>query len=420
MTLNGVSSWITFPDATRWQADVILSPGDNVFEIQGTDVADNDTEIVTVTVTLEAFEPQLFTVYNDVGRHALQQGLIRLPGEKNVHLLRRVADAPYYPSSTAYSGLVEAIARDLGLTVDRTAFSVTVRKDAYLNPLAQNVTLEITPSAVLVDADDLVEDHEACRVDPATNGFSLRWEPRFESDVEVFTRDRTAIDPDLYRVHVYDRRVVFTDDRFNNKWVRVRYAYRVSVPVMNTLDIVATALESIAVRGQQLLSVTVTDGGRMAEWLSHRSRLLITTEATVLRWAPVQIYNLHEERFRDSLLNPHGAGYNTRIEAWAKEIAKRSRFGWGAVVLDVDTWDTLYKTRNNAVLPHLFDSYRGYWRCADPRHATRYDWSAYVGYGGMCPDHTTEPLTYVGVADSEWHSGVGDGDDLKVTGIART
>jgi hypothetical protein len=418
MTLNGDANAISLPTATTWQADVILSPGDNVFQIQGADVSSNPTEVVEITVTLDSHSPEIFELFNDIGKLGIHQGLSRLPGEKNIYFLRRVQEAPYYPSGADYTGLREAIARDLGLTTDRNAFTIAVRRDTYLNPISESLTLEITPSAALVDADELVIDNEAHRVDPAFNGFYLDYEPRYESDVELFTRDRTKIDESDYRVHCYERKVVFETDDFDRTWVRARYNYRESVAMEGTLSQLATALEAIQIRGLQALTTTVQGGSRLAEWLSHRTRLLLTAQGETLNWAPIQIYNLPEQRFRDSLLNSHGAAYLTRLEAWAKAIAKRSKFGWQAVILDVDTWDPLYKTRNNAVLPHLLDSYRGYWSCADPTDSERYNWSAYVGYGGFCPNHPSEPLTYIGVKDEEWHSGIGDGDDLKVTSIA--
>lgn len=417
MTLNGDANAINLLTAVTWQADVILFPGDNVFQIQGTDTSNNVTEVMEVTVTLRSHSPEIFEIFNDIGKLGLAQGLRRLAGEKNIYFLRRIQEAPYYPSGADYAGLREAIARDLGLTTDRNAFSVAIAKDTYLNPVSESLTLEITPSAVLVDADELVIDDEAHCVDPAFNGFYLNHEPRYESDVELFTRDRTKIDEKQYRVHRYERKVVFETADFNRTWIRTRYNYREEISVNGTLTHLATDLEALRIRGLQALTVTVQEGGRRAEWLAHRTRIVLTTAAETLNWVAIQIYNLPEQRFRDSLLNTHGAAYLTKLEAWAKAIAKRSKFGWQAVILDVDTWDPLYKTRNNAVLPHLFDSYRGHWSCADPTDSERYNWSAYVGYGGYCPNHPSEPLTYTGVKDSEWHSGIGDGDDLKVTGI---
>ena len=417
MTLNGDVNAISMPTTSTWQADVILSPGDNDFDIQGTDASNNATEVVSITVTLPSEEPEIFETMNDITKLAIYQGISRLPGEKNIYLLRRIQEAPYYPSGTDYTGLREAIARDLGLTTDRLAVTVAVETDSYLNPLSESMTLEITPSAALVGADELVIDDEAHRVDPAFNGFYLDAEPRYEGDVELFTRDQTKIDESQYRVHTYERKVVFANDDFDRTWVRARYNYLESVPTSGTLTELATGLEAIQIGGLQAMSVSVQRGSRLAAWLSHRTGTVLTIVGETLNWAPVQVYNLHEQRWRDSLLNTHGAAYLTNLEAWAKAIAKRSKFGWQAVILDVDTWDPLYKTRDNAVLPHLFDSYRGHWSCADPTDTERYNWSTYVGYGGFCPNHPSEALTYVGVADEEWHSGIADGNDLKVTGI---
>jgi len=417
MTLNGDEDPIVFPTVASWQADVVLSPGTNTFYIQGTDVVDNETETLKVEVVLDEYETEIHEVYSDLSKHALQQGLTRLPGEKNIYLYRRVLDTPYYPSATNYEGLVEAISRDLGLTLYRNAFAIHVNRDTYLEPLSESATLEITAAEILVDADELQIANETHKTDPGFNGFYLNYEPRYESDVELFTRDYSKIGTDRYRVHLYDRKVVFEDDSYNMQWIRVRYNYRTSIPVTGNLAGLKTQLEAIQVGGQNLFTVTLLNDSLPVEGLSHRERLVLTTDDEELKWAQVQIYNLHDKRFRASLLNSFGGGYGTKLEAWAGTIAKRSKFGWGAVILDVDSWDPLYKRRDNAGIPHLWDAYRGHWECANPDDTGRYTYSDYTGHSGHCPEHPDKILRYVGVEAWEWHSGIGYGNDLLVTGI---
>lgn len=419
MTLNGVSSWISFPTSNSWQADVVLTPGDNVFTIQATDEASNKTESKEITITLKSYTPVVREVFNDTASHAMFQGLRRIPGEKNIYLHRRLSDAPYYPTGTDYDGMIEAISRDLGLTVHRQALSVTLNKDTYKNLLSSTATMEITASHILVDADEIFAEDETHIVDPAYPGFYLTYEPRHEEDIEIYTRDNTLVDPDEYEVVCYTRLVKFKNETYNRQWVRARYNYRVSVDKTGTLATIKSALEAITVNGSQLMTIEVDDATRTADGLNHRARLTISSTTEYIKWSYVQIYNLHDERFRDSLLNSNGAAYSTVLEAWAKNIAKRSKFSWKALVLDVDNWDPLYWRRNNARLPHLIDPYRGYWKCDDPTDSTRYTSSDNAAYAGQCPIHPGKSLTYVGVKPEQWHSGIGNNNDMEVLLIER-
>jgi len=252
-------------------------------------------------------------------------------------------------------------------------------------------------------------------VDPAYPGFYLTYEPRYESDVELYNRYGTKIAEDEYKVYVYDKKVVFQNENYNLEWVWARYNYRESIALSGTLGDLKTSLEAITVDSTQLLDVTVEDTTRGVHGLSHRTPALLTTTIEYLKWGYVQVYNLHDARFRDSLLNTYDAAYGTILQAWAEDIRKRSKFGWEGVILDVDMWDPLYKRRNNAGLPHLFDARAGYWACSNPTDAEHYTYSDYTAYDGYCPNHTDKPLTFIGVAADQWHSGIGHGDDLKVT-----
>jgi len=237
--------------------------------------------------------------------------------------------------------------------------------------------------------------------------------------VSLYTEDNVKINPDLYAVYPYDKKVVFTTEDYNGMWLWVQYKYRLSMTRAGDLGSIKSFLESISVSGQQLLTVTVDDATRNEAGLCQcpPTDLWDSDAPVTLNWCPVQVYSLSEPRFRDSLLNTYGAAYNTLLEAWAKTIAKKSKFGGEGVILDVDMWDPLFKRRNNAVLPHLSDPHRGHWVCADPTDQVRYNYSDYIAYTGRCPNHLDHTLSYVGIQTNQWHSGVGDENDLLITGI---
>jgi len=406
-----------YPTSTTWAIDVVLSPGDNTFSLQAEDAAGNKSEKIPVTVTLGSSVPVPDETMCDITKHALFQGLSRLPGEKNFYFQRRVTDAPYYPSNTTNDGLVEAISRDLGLDVARYALSVAIARDTYKEPVATRVTLEVTPTDIYVDADELVIYDEQHQVDPATREFTLSYEPRMEEDVRVYTRDGNLVDKDEYRVFLADKKVRFETDEYDRDWVTVTYNYRYKVSKAGTLSDIKFALEAISVRNTQVLTVAVDDGTRSALGLCNRARLSITTDTIYIKWARIQIYALFDRGFRESLLNTYGGAYGTLLESWAEEITDTAKLSWKGAVLDVDLWDPLHKKRDMGALPHLYDSHRGYWKCSDPSDTTRYTRSDYVGYNGKCPNHPSETLEYVGVDDTEWQSGIGYGSDVLVTGI---
>jgi len=418
MTLNGVSGLVTHPTATMWQVYVILSPGTNSFTLVGTDNVGNTTETVTVDVVLPAYVPQVHASFNDVDKHSLMAGIRRLPGEKNIFLIRRTKDAGTYPTGTHKTGAADAISRALGLTCIRNALAVYVNRDSTGSLLSQTATIEITPSHVLVDADE-ISTTEACQVDPQWPGFYLTHGPRNESDVEILTDTNTKIDRSQYAIDPYTRLVRFTSQDYDRSWVWVRYKYRTSFSRSGNVGSVRDFLNSISVYGQQLFTASAIDANKNESGLYQTAPNTVSssTNPTYIHWGPVQIYDLHDKRFRDSLLNTYGAAYGTLLQAWAKTISKKSKFGWDGVILDVDMWDPLYKRRDNAVLPHLMDSHRGHWRCADPTDTTRYTYSQYRAYSGMCPNHPNRSLEYVGVQDNQWHSGVGGESDLMITGL---
>ena len=418
MTLDGEASLISHPTSITWQVPVVLAPGDNLFDIVGIDNVGNYTETVTIKVVLPAHIPSISSVFCDTDKHALVAGIRRLPGEKNIFLIRRSLDAGYYPSGTHLQGASDAIGRALGLTPTRDALTIHVNRNSYGNLLSPSASLEITASHILVDADEIVRT-EPHHVDPHWPGFYLDYEPRNEVDVEVIASDGTKVDPSQFEVYAYDRHVRFISTDYNHRWVWVRYKYRHSMLRAGNLGSIEDWLESIQVAGETLFTVVVPDRTKNEAGLCQRALVTVgdSDNPIEIDWNPVQVYNLHDRRFRDSLLNIYGAAYGTLLSAWAKTIAKKSKFGWDGVILDVDMWDPLYKKRDNATLPHLSDPYRCYWVCSDPSDTNRYTRSQYVGYGGKCPNHPSENLRYHGVYANQWQSGVGGADDLLVTGL---
>lgn len=418
MTLDGVAGIITYPTGSSWQVSVILDPGLNSFDIVGIDNVSNRTETITVEVTLPELVPELHEVFDDVTKHALVLGINRLKGEKNVFLARRASDAAYYPAGTHLQGAVDGISRSLGLTSHRDALSMYVSRNIYGDLLSSTTRVEVAASHVLVDADEIFTS-EAVQVDPAWPGFYLTYEPRSEMDVALFTEDDVEIDKNQYSVYSYDRKVVFNSEDYNGMWLWAQYNYRHSFARGGDLDSIKSFLDSILIDSQKLINTTVDDSTRNEAGLCQcpPTTLSDSDNPFTLNWCPVQVYNLHDERFRDSLLNSHGAAYDTLLEAWAKTIAKKSKFGWEGVILDVDMWDPMFRKRNNAVLPHLSDPYRGHWACADPSDQSRYNYSDYIAYTGRCPNHLDRTLEYVGVRNNQWHSGVGDENALLITGI---
>lgn len=418
MTLNGQAGRITHPTVTTWTAHVILSPGTNTFYLIGIDNVSNNTETMTVSVVLPEKIPELHEAFNDVAKLSLPLGIKRLKGEKNIFLVRRASDAAYHAAGTHIQGSVEGISRSLGLTMYRDELSVYVNRTTYGDILSSTARIEITGSHVLVDADEIfrIDPH---KVDPAWPGFYLDYEPRSASDVHIYADDNTEVSRDEYEVYPYDKRVVFNSEDYNNTWFWVKYNYRYSLTRAGNLASIKNFLESIDITNQQLFTVTVVSEDKNEVGLCQCVPSVVgdSDNPLTVNWCPIQVYSLHDDRFRDSMLNTYGAAYNTLLEAWAKTIAKKSKFGWEGVILDVDMWDPLYKRRNNAVLPHLSDSYRGHWKCADPTDENRYNYSDYVAYSGMCPNHPTHTLEYIGVMDNQWQSGVADDSALLVTGI---
>lgn len=413
MTVNDITGRITFPTASLWRLELVLTAGLNTYKLRGKDSVDNWTATTTVELELPSYTADAHSYFNVLDEHSLLVGLARNPGEKGWDFRNRLLSFAQARTGAHIEGLFLAYAHELGIKPTEEALSVKVKRDAYAQLPSETVYFEITPVAVLVDAEELIQDREPHLVEPRDRSVMLDYAPLAADLVRIFDSEGNQVSDLHFSVDVANSKITFDSDDFNRNWVVARYPYRYSIDHRAlTLTQLKTQLEAITVGGAQLLDVTVDTGTLTAYGLMRVYRQLLTDEDLHIQHARVQVTGLDNKDWQESLLNSFGTAHGTKLETYARRSAEKSNIGWDNLILDEGIWDEDADNRALDYLPRLWDAVFGRWYCNYPGCTAVYNLLEYRLWNGYCPIHPESALVYRGVAEELIQSGVGAPDDL--------
>lgn len=410
VSVNSDSASTRFPTETTWEADLHLGAGDNRIEIQATDLAENQTEVVTLTLTLPKVEPETSAVFNPLDDKALEIMLERLPGEKNLHLKNRILDAEKNPGNATYEGLVRALSRELSLDLTEDAFTITPIEDTTARVLrATEAFLTIEPTRLLIEARELRKEKEKLRIDPGTGEGTLTEIPRSKEDLKLQGLDGKPLEQDQFEL--VDEKKVRLLSGSELLLASYHYLKEITITSSTTLSSLETSVEAVTgISGQALFTATVKsgEGAKRADRIVRVVRSRIGRDGLKLDLAQFKLSELANQAFRKSLLNSYGTHLETKLAAYAGISRSRGRVFLRDTVLDVDeVLEDEAPRQEHLALPHLFDPVLRWFRCSDPADTTRYGERHRARGADLCPVHSTRALLAEGHGKEDFRSGPG-------------
>jgi hypothetical protein len=413
--LGGASGRIVAVTPTSWKAEVKLLSGTNRISIYGIDDAGNTSASVEVTIVLGAVVVDTHQVFNHFSEHGIPRALPQILGEKNHFYRNRLLEVFKRPTDTTVPGIHFGTNRELS-TKYYPGFKIRARSYTDGTLGATNAVAYIDDCVLLIECDEFYSKDELVQVEAGTDRFTLDEYPIFDSDFRLVDLQGQVVPMTSYKVVWRDKTVTMSDTQYRDQRLRVTYRYRWGTSLYSkTLAELDTEVSALTSNGRLMFGCSHREPTWDAQGLfSGYYPIAVTRAFATLWWARVRLHEMHNHWFRQHNLNTHGAAYGTKLEAWAAEANSRTAILWRDTKLDQHYWNIIPESvQTFGTLPHLWNSYRGHWDCADPTHDPRYTMIDFLRYSGVCPDDATE-LTYVGVEPQQWQNGTGGGDDLLV------
>jgi len=244
---NNGGAWISvdYPDGlsgAMWSYNLQLTPGTNFIEVLAS-LTTSPTVAVsppsTATIELVVQIPEVYNIWNCFDEFGLLLGLPRILGEKNADYKERLLDVYTNPANSTYSGLINGISRELGLSTG----DISIEKlSDLMDPTYSGNLLNDEGHAIgtkLVDYANEVYDHNPIfwgnvvadesywdGVDEETNGYNYLphiWDPLA---IGIYGKWQTAGIGDNDDLWVKDLVEVYNDDIDAYSWyLRIHSGY---------------------------------------------------------------------------------------------------------------------------------------------------------------------------------------------------
>lgn len=415
--VDGVEEGTVFPTATSWLRDVHLDAGAQVFEVCGVSAGGDRTETLSISISYAPVSTRIDTVFNRLDDMALEVGLERLPGEKNLYLRNRVLDAWTTLGNATYEGLMRALARELSLDTIENAFVISLVDDSDTGVLrAQDVYVTVEPTRVLFESEVFQRSSERIRIDPGSGEAELEKLPLSKESLELRTRSGRALELSEFELVEGSRIRVFAPE--SELFASYRYHAIVEIEETTTLTELASAIEALErISEDSIFSVEVDSEveDSLARLLVRPTRERIPRDGLPLSLSEIQITPLSDKAFQESLENEYGTYLNTKLEAFAKRARAKGRSFLEDTILDRDVLLTPDPKKEASALTSRTDPVLAFYRSSDPTDSARYSEDMYVRGDGASPVDITLPLLREGLLGKDIQSG--PADDLSMVGV---
>lgn len=411
--------FVTYPTPTSWQADIVLEPGvtEYVYRILRRD--GTYSPYVTHSVTFSEQEPQQHPAANTLDAWGTRLDTPRNTNESNKAYHTRLLDIFVHRGSANYVGLLNAIARDLALDYYDQALVIQTKASTLSGERLDNVSILFTSTKVLVSSPDLIVNNQKIFIDPSDRSISPIY--KVTGDVALTLEDGTPLKYD------YDeqKNKLYVYGPYGGEMARITYVYSHSVSRLDkTLSELETELEALQLPGgQQILDVTVYSGlgSYDAEKLSRIPETLIeedhldasgtSVSGLPVRWTDMKIEVVWDPEIQENERTWTGSLYNTRFDSAHEALIATGRQTWGSAVSDDSVWGSrAFPLHGGQYFDTIYDAPLGYWE--NPVTGDKFDqWEAVDG----TDPSTGETLIYKGIRRTDFQSGVGGENDLKVS-----
>lgn len=424
--INGSLTLVRFLSDTQWTAEVPLAGGRNVFAIRVYDAQGNSSPYKQVETELTSNDLATRSYWNRFDDFGYLLGLERLPEERNDPYRDRLTDVFVHRAGFRYTGLMNGINRELGLTCEDRMI--------YLQPGTQAESAEnfqvivwLNASGIYLFSPRMTRRQEYHEVDPHTLCFEITDYKAFSS---LILEQPLGVEIPRNEYRLEDGKIYLLDQARASRPVYATYSYVMHLPTRGkAVSQLKAELNSLTIDGDQL--VVVTDGTGYSPTASADGlrrfppiRLQSGTYLDVageeiegklpVAWSSAKLFAFQDDHFRDRYVNRYGSKFNTQYDAWAMRMKKFMHTTWGYLVADENVWSHPKKPVSGlGVLESVYDAHLGTWRSSNPAHTWDFSAAEAAHFGYIDPQDGSA-LYYVGVPVGWFHCGVGDGDDLFV------
>lgn len=437
ISINNLTGHVRYPSSDTWEADVVLGPGENVFDICGLPTFGRATSIKKVRTILTTGEVGLQHTPNTFDHLGALFGVDRLTklDETNDNYASRIQDVFIHPAESNLQGLHNAISRNLNLSYDDYALVV---RPALLeswkrsDDLYSNLRMEIDTNKIYVSSPDFRVDREHHQVDPqdlsVTLDNSVVILPDLKETVTVFSPVGQEVPYNDFTFDYDGRKVTFKEGyQYQDVWVS--YSRKLSTDIGPSVSLVQlqTGLTGLSYKGHPILDVSLSTGRSGLESTDGLLRNEFTMQGNdrfkhpvngvqygrPLRWSNLTLHHIMDTGLWDRYYNEDNHLLNTVIESYVDSFKKKSHTTWEQVILDEDIWDPVTEDAYAANLPHMLDAKFGYWTSSNVNEPTRYTTTQAFDRGYIA-QHDKSLMIYIGVPTERIKSGIGRDKDLKV------
>lgn len=430
--VNGFTGSTRYPNEETWEYDIALSGGLNDFFVRGIPNLGRKTAYQKVSIELTTGQVRRHAVYNTFDDFGALHGAdrIRAYDEDNSSYKTRIKDVFIHPAESNLIGLHHGITRELDLDYNDEVLNIlpnTLPYSGRVDNLYPSIEAYVDTNKISLGSPTFVVHNELHKVDPHNLSIRLDNNPYYGPTPQIESPIGNKISLDQFDTDYEGRTITFKEEKWGSKQVWVTYAKKLEVPIGPSITIaeVRDSLNGLSYNNQTLLEVTASSSytGMSSDGLLRGPFQIRSTQryrdengsvqfGTRLRWSDFSIHRLTDPNYQSRFYNDCGTVLNTRIESYVDYFKTKAHFDWERVVLDRDVWDPVSEN-NGAGLPNHLDAKKGWWEGTNQNFTGQY--STTVAFDrGMIDEEDKTNLVYKGIKQSEFKSGIGDDDDLKI------
>lgn len=424
VVINGMTGLTRYPSQSAWQYDTVLSGGINTFFIKGISKG-IETPYIYSKVTLETGSINQHKVFNTFDDFGLTVGLERIPYESNYSYKTRIKDVFNHPSDSNLLGLTNGIVRNLNLSYDDEALIIKPNQvdGRFTDELYPNLSITIDTNTIYIGSTAFKRYNEYHKVDPQDNSVTLTYTTNYIgiNSLIVYSSPDSVIAKDRYTV---ENNIIKLNEYVPEIWVTYNNTFEIS-KLNKTVYQVYTGLAAFSYEDRQIFNIQTgylsgSADGLLKSTYEIRSTARYIDENEIeqygvpIKWADVCINKLTDTGYQNRYTGEFGDLLNSKIESFVILFKNKSHIAFDTVVCDSDVFDPIDEaTESSSYIPSIMDPVKGFWKSTNPLDSNKISTTKAVEMNFICDKDKTK-LEYYGIKPSQFKSGIGDNDDLKV------
>lgn len=434
--INNKTGNSTFPNEHTWESDIVLKPGENIFNVRGIPEYGLPTSYKQVKTILTTGEIGTRLVPNSFDQFGALYGVDRLVNinESNTDYAERIKDVFIHPANSNLEGLHNSIARNLNLSYDDFALVVRpsiIDTNKRSDEAFKNLKLLLTTNYAHLISNDFYSKNEIVYINEQdyslTPSSFLQYIDSNNDSIVIKDAYGNVLDSKNFKVDFLKNKIYLYNLTHKHSKYYITYPKKISTSITSTttLNELKSSLESLIYNDTQIIDVTLSSdltGSELADGLLRQeiklagnSRYIKDTVefyGSPIRWTNLSIFHLVDEEFWDRNKNSDGNLYNTKIESYVDMFKNKAHRTWDQIILDEDVWDN--SEESQAYLPGVLDAMFGYYRSSNLIHNSKFSFLQALDKG-FVSELDKSILKYIGINKDDIKSGIGDNLDLKVT-----